>query len=110
MIIIKVFLILVVTIGLLIFSFSSKLKIIHKLIVIIGYCTIFFFIAEPQYSDKVAHFFSIEKGKDLVLYIATSIISLVNVILYVDQKNTNKMMTKIVRGDAKQRAKQCNES
>jgi len=107
MIIIKVFLILVVTIGLLIFSFSSKLKVIQKLTVIVGYCTIFFFIAEPQYSDKVAHFFSIEKGKDLVLYIATSIISLVNIILYVGQKNTNKMMTKIVREEGKRNAKKC---
>ena len=107
MIIIKIFLILLLTIGFLIFSFSSKLKVLQKLTVIAGYCVIFFFIAEPQYSDKVAHIFSIEKGSDLVLYIVTSIISLVNIILYVNQKNNNRMITKIIREGAKRNVKKC---
>jgi len=108
MIIIKIFLILLLTIAFVIFSFSSKLKVIQKISVIVGYCVIFLFIADPQYSDKIAHIFSIKSGTDLVLYIVMSITGLINIILYVGQKNNNRMITKIIREDAKRNAKKCN--
>jgi len=108
MIMIKIFLILVLTIAFVIFSFSSKLKIIQILSVIIGYLIIFLFIADPQYSDKVAHIFSIKSGTDLVLYIVMSLTSLVNIVLYVGLKNDNKIITKIIREGAKRDAKKCN--
>jgi len=108
MIVIKIFLILVLTIAFIIFSFSSRLKVIQKLSVIIGYCVLFLFIANPQYSDKVAHIFSIKSGTDLVLYIVMSITSLINIVLYVGQKNTNRIITKIIRESSKRHAKKCN--
>jgi len=108
MIIIKIFLILLLTIAFVVFSFSSRLKVIQKLSVITGYCVIFLFIANPQYSDKIAHIFSIKSGTDLVLYIVMSITGLINIILYVGQKNNNRIITKIIREDAKRNAKKCN--
>jgi len=107
MIFIKLFLIVVLSTIFLIFAFSTKLKIIQRLSIIFGYFILFFFILFPSYSDDVAHFFSIGTGKDLILYIAVSLISLISIILYVRVQGNIEMITKIVREDAKNRAKKC---
>jgi len=107
MIAIKLFLILVLTIGFVVFAFSSKLKIIQKLSVVVGYFVLFLFIVYPQYSDEVAQLFGIGTGKDLVLYITVSLTSLMNIVLYVGVKNNNKVITKIIRDGAKKSAKLC---
>ncbi|MDX1807960.1 MAG: DUF2304 family protein [Sulfurospirillaceae bacterium] len=108
MMIIKIFLILILTIAFVVFSFSTRLKVIQKLSVITGYCVIFLFVINPQYSDQVAQIFSIKSGTDLVLYIVMSITSLINIVLYVGQKSNNRIITKIIREDAKRDAKKCN--
>jgi len=105
MIFIKFFLISILTLAFLIFSFSSKLKIFQKLSVLGGYALVFLFILKPEYSDAVAHIFSIQSGTDLIVYIVLAITALVNIILYVNQKNNNRMITKIIRETAKQNAK-----
>jgi len=105
MIFIKFLLITILTIIFVIFSFSSKLKIFQKLIVISGYLLVFIFIINPSYSDEVAHLFSIQSGTDLVVYIVLALTVLMNIILYVGQNNNNRMITKIVRENAKQHAK-----
>ncbi len=107
MVVIKLFLIAVVSIGFAIFAFSSKLKIIQKLSVLFGYFSLVFFIVFPHYSDKVANFFSIGTGKDLIIYIAVSLMSLMSIVLYVGVKNNDKAITKIIREDAKKNAKKC---
>ena len=107
MIFIKFLLILIVTIGFIIFSFSSKLKIFQKLFIIIGYTVVFFFILYPSYSDEIAHIVSIKSGTDLIVYIVLSLTVLMNVILYVGQNNNSKVLTKIIREMAKKDAKKC---
>ncbi len=105
MIIIKFFLISVLTLAFLIFSFSSKLKIFQKLSVLGGYALVFLLILKPEYSDSIAHVFSIQSGTDLIVYIVLALTVLVNIILYVNQKNHNQMITTIIRETAKQNAK-----
>jgi len=107
MIVLKLFLILVLTVGFFTFAFSSKLKIVQKLSIVIGYFILFLFIVYPQYSDKVAQLFGIGAGKDLVLYITVSLTSLMNIVLYVEVKNSNKAVTRIIRDGAKKSAKLC---
>lgn len=107
MILIKILLILIATVGFLIFSFSSKLKIFQRLFLIIGYAALFFLILYPAYADKIAHIFSIKSGTDLVVYIVLSLTVLMNVILYVGQKNHHKVLTKIIRETAIKDAKKC---
>ncbi len=107
MIFIKIFLIAVLTAIFIIFAFSSRLKIFQKLSVILGYLTLFFFILFPHYSDKIAQLFSIGTGKDLILYITVSLMSLISIIIYVGMKNNALAITKIVRNDAIKNAKKC---
>ena len=107
MVIIKIFLILILTLVFIIFSFSSRMKILQKISIIFGYFIVFFFIVFPYYSDRVAHFFNIGTGKDLIIYIAISILSLVNVIIYVGAKHNSRTLTKIIRESSLQNAKKC---
>lgn len=107
MIFIKIFLISVLTLGLFIFSLSSKVRIFQKISIIAGYVILSFFIVYPQYSDTVAHYFSIGTGKDLILYVVVSLMSLLSIILYVNSENNHKIITKIIRDGAKKNAKKC---
>ena len=107
MIFIKFLLIAIVTVGFIIFSFSSKLKIFQKLFIIVGYAIVFFLILYPSYSDKIAHVFSMKSGTDLIVYIVLALIVLMNIVLYVGQKNNVKIITKIIRESAKKNAKKC---
>ena len=107
MIFIKIFLITVLTIIFILFAFSSRLKIFQKLSVVGGYLALFLFILFPRYSDKIAQFFSIGTGKDLILYITVSLMSLISIIIYVGMKNNSLAITKIVRNGAVKNAKRC---
>jgi len=100
MIFIKIFLLLLLTLGFIIFAFSMKLKNFQRLMVIIGYLTLFIFILNPALSDKVANFFGIDFGASLITYIAIGVLSLVNVILFVDTKINKDAITKIIREGA----------
>ncbi len=97
MIIVKIFLLFLLTLGFVIFGFSIKLKNFQRLVVIFGYFTLFIFIINPSLSDKVAHFFGIGLGSSLVIYITIGVISLLNIILFVDTKMNKDAITKIVR-------------
>jgi hypothetical protein len=107
MIFLKVFLLLILTVAFVIFAFSMRLKSFQKLGVIGGYFILFVFIANPEYADIVATWFSIKNGTDLVIYVVISITSLINIVLYVGQRNDNSMITTIIREGAKQNAKKC---
>jgi len=103
--IIKIFLLVILTLGFLIFAFSIKLKNFQRMVVILGYLSLFVFIINPSLSDKVAHFFGIGLGSSLITYIAIGVLSLVNVILFVDTKINKDAITKIVRDKAIKDAK-----
>ena len=107
MIIIKIFLLLILTLGFLIFSFSLKLKNFQILGVIFGYIILFFFILNPQYSDKVVNYFGIGLGVNLIIYITLAVLSLVNIILFVDTKKNKDAITKITRKMGLDNAKRC---
>lgn len=107
MIFLKIFLLTVLTLIFIIFSFSQRLKIIQKMSVLTGYFILFVFILNPSLADKVANFFSIKNGTDLVVYIVIAITSLINIILYVGQINNKSIVTKIIREGAKHNAKRC---
>jgi len=107
MIFIKFILIFILTITFILFAFSYKLRTFQKLNIVIGYLFVFFLIVYPQYADQIAHIFSMERGADLIVYISIALSFLVNVILFIKQKNFNQMLTKIVRESAKKNAKKC---
>ncbi len=107
MIFLKIFLIIVLTIAFILFSFSSKMKIFQKLTVIAGYMTLFLFIMFPDYSDKIAHFFGIGYGKDLIIYILVALTGLMNIVLYVGVNKNHAAITKIIRDSTKKNAKKC---
>ncbi len=107
MIFFKIFLILILSIVFIIFSFSSRLKIFQKLGILSGYFVFFIFIIFPKLSDKVAHTISIKSGTDLMVYIALALMSLISVFLYVKTKKNEHTLTKIIREKAKKNAKKC---
>ncbi len=107
MIFIKFLLIAILTLAFIIFSFSSKLKIFQKLVVITGYGVVFFFILYPSYADHIAYLVSIKSGTDLIVYIVLALMVLMTMILYVGQNNSSRMITKIIRESAKKNAKKC---
>lgn len=107
MIFIKIFLIIVLTLSFLLFSFSIKLKNFQIIGVIIGYLTLFIFILNPSLSDDVAHYFSIGTGTALIVYILLAVMSLVSVILFIDTKMNKDSITQIVRKIGIDNAKKC---
>ncbi len=107
MIFLKIFLITVLSIIFIVFSFSYRLKIFQKLGILIGYFIFFIFIVFPELSDKVAHKISIKSGTDLMVYISLALVSLINIFLYVKTKNNEYKITKIIREKAKENAKKC---
>jgi len=100
MIFIKGLLLVLLTLGFLIFAFSLKLKNFQRIVVIVGYITLFIFISDPILSDRVANLFGIEFGSSLITYLTIGVLSLVNVILFVDTKVNKDAITKIIREGA----------
>ncbi len=108
-IIVKLFLLLILTSAFFIFAFSSRLKVLQKVSVIGGYLILFLFIAYPKYADYIASFFSIQSGARLIIYIVVPLTALVNIVLYIGFKNNNVTITKIIREQAKRDAKRCKQ-
>ena len=107
MVVFKLFLIAVLTIAFILFSFSKRMKIFQKLSLIMGYLILFLFIMFPRYSDEVAHFFGIGYGKDLIVYILVALTGLMNIVLFVGVNKNHANLTKIIREVAKKNAKRC---
>ncbi len=107
MILFKIFLITILSIVFVVFSFSSKLKIFQKISILGGYFLFFIFIIFPKLSDKAAHTISIKSGTDLMVYITLVLMSLVSIFLYVKTKNNEHMIIQIIRKKAKDDAKKC---
>ncbi|WP_456488417.1 DUF2304 family protein [Caminibacter pacificus] len=107
MILIKTVLIAILSIAFVLFAFSNKQKHFQKIVVFLGYFVLFVFIIKPKWSDTVANFFGIETGAALIVYLSIALLSLISVIIYVNQKKQNEAITKIVREMGIKDAKKC---
>ncbi len=107
MIFFKIFLLILLSVGFVLFSFSSKMRTLQKISVIVGYFTLFLFILFPKYSDYLAVLFGIGYGKDLIVYVLIALTGLINIILYVGVGSNHRSITKITRESAKRNAKRC---
>ena len=107
MILFKIFLLLVLTVGFIIFAFSMRLRTFQKLVVITAYLILVIFIVFPEYADAIAHLFSIESGTNLVIYIFIAVTTLIDIVLHVAERNDHIMITTMIREDAKRNATMC---
>ncbi len=90
--------ILIISIGILLIT--GKYKAFEKFFLLIISSILLAFIISPQLSDVIANFFGIEKGKDLIIYIAIAILWFFYVISYVKIKKLERDVTLIVRKNA----------
>ncbi len=107
MIFIKIFLIVVLSVVFLLVAFSSRFRTYQRMSVIFFYIFLAYLILFPKVADKVAHFFGIGRGVDLIIYLAIAILSLIVAVLYAKVKMDERAITKIVREIAIIEAKEC---
>ncbi|BCD67693.1 DUF2304 domain-containing protein [Nitratiruptor sp. YY09-18] len=107
MIFIKLFLIAVLTIVLLFLSFSSRFRTYQRITLGFFYFALVIMIIFPKEADKIAAFFGIGRGVDLVIYLSIAILSLLVAILYAKTKINERAITKIVRDIAIMKAREC---
>ena len=110
MIVIKLFLIAVLTVVFLLLALSSRFRTYQRITVIFFYLFLAFLILFPQTADKVAAFFGIGRGVDLIIYLSIAVLSLVVAILYAKVKMNERSITKIVRELAIMKGEKCDES
>ena len=109
MVIIKLFLIFILSVIFLLLALSSKFRTYQRLTIMFIYGFLAFFIIYPQKADRVAAFFGIGRGVDLIIYLSIAVLSLIVAILYAKVKINERALTKIVRELAIMQAKKCNE-
>ncbi len=107
MIFVKIFLIAVLSIVFLLVAFSSRYRTYQRMSVIFFYLFLAYLILFPKVADKVAQFFGIGRGVDLIIYLAIAILSLIVAVLYAKVKMDERAITKIVREIAIIEAKEC---
>ncbi len=107
MIFIKIFLIAVLTVIFLLASLSSRFRTYQRVTLIFFYLFLALLILFPQKADKVAEFFGIGRGVDLIIYLAIAILSLTVAILYAKLKINERAITKIVREIAIMKSRKC---
>ncbi len=107
MIFIKIFLIAVLSIVFLLMAFSSRYRTYQRITVIFFYLFLAYLILFPDVADKVAGFFGIGRGADLIIYLAIAILSLIVAVLYAKVKINERAITKIVRDIAIMKAREC---
>ena len=107
MIFVKIFLIAVLSIVFLLVAFSSRYRTYQRMSVIFFYLFLAYLILFPKVADKVAQFFGIGRGVDLIIYLAIAILSLIVAVLYAKVKMDERAITKIVQEIAIIEAKEC---
>ncbi|NPA03341.1 MAG: DUF2304 domain-containing protein [Epsilonproteobacteria bacterium] len=107
MILIKFFLITVLSIVFLLLALSSRFRTYQRITVILLYLFLAFLILFPQTADKVAEFFGIGRGVDLIIYLSIAVLSLIVAILYAKLKMTERAITKIIREIAVDKSREC---
>ncbi len=107
MIFIKIFLILVLSVVFLLMALSSRYRTYQRLTVIFFYLFLAYLILFPKVADKIASFFGIGRGVDLIIYLSIAILSLIVAVLYAKVKLNERAITKIVRDIAIMKSKEC---
>ncbi len=101
--------ILILSIVFLLLALSSRFRTYQRLIIVAFYILLSFLIIFPQKADKIAAFFGIGRGVDLIIYLSIAILSLIVAILYAKVKMNERALTKIIRTLAIMQAKKCHE-
>jgi len=100
MIFIKTTLLLILSISFVIYLISGRHKAFTRLGLLIIYFVLFIFILIPPLADKVANYFGISMGKDMIIYLATAAIWFFTISNHAKIKLTDRDITKLVRKDA----------
>ena len=100
MIFIKTTLILVLSFSFVIYMVSGRHKAFTRLGLVLIYFVLFVFILIPPLADKVANFFGIGAGKDMIIYLATAAIWFFTISNHAKIKATDRNITELVRKDA----------
>ena len=79
---------------------SGKHKAFTRLLLVTIYFILFIFIAMPPFADKVANFFGIGTGKDMIIYLATAAVWFFTTSNHAKIKLTERSITELVRKDA----------
>jgi hypothetical protein len=100
MIFIKTTLAIILSISVVILMFSGKFKTFMRLFLVLFYLILLVFIAAPPLSDKVANFFGIGTGKDMIIYLSIAIIWFLTSLNHAKIKRTERHITELVRKEA----------
>jgi hypothetical protein len=100
MIFIKTTLILILSLSFVVYMVSGRHKAFTRLGLVIIYLVLFVFIISPPLADKVANFFGIGTGKDMIIYLATAAIWFFTISNHARIKLTDRNVTELVRKDA----------
>ena len=100
MIFIKTTLTIILSISVVILLFSGKFKAFMRLFLVMFYFILLIFIAIPPLSDKVANYFGIGTGKDMIIYLAIAIIWFLTSLNHAKILRTDRSITELVRKDA----------
>lgn len=100
MIFIKIILLVIVALAFLIIATANKYKILNKLVILGMFCVSVYFIIFPTQADEVAAFLDIKSGVNLAIYLSVSLLFLITVSLYVKVRKQDKVITRIVRKNA----------
>ena len=100
MIFIKTTLAIILSISVVILLFSGRHKALMRLFLVVFYIILLIFIAVPPLSDKVANFFGIGTGKDMIIYLAIAIIWFLISLNHAKILRTDRNITELVRKDA----------
>ncbi len=106
MIFIKTTLLLLLSLGFVIYMISGKHKTVTRLSLVLIYFILFIFIISPPLADIVANFMGIGAGKDMIIYLATAAIWFFTISNHAKMKITDRHVTELVRKDALDSAKE----
>lgn len=100
MIVIKIVLIFIMLLVFSVLAFSKKYKLCSKILTIISFFIVAYFISFPTHADIIAHAFGITSGTNLALYLSVSILFLISASLYVRIRRHDRYFTHIIRNRA----------
>ena len=100
MIFIKTTLALILSLSVVILMLSGRYKAYMRLFMILFYVILLIFIAAPPLSDKVANYFGIGTGKDMIIYLSIAVIWFMTVINHAKIRVMERNITELVRKDA----------
>jgi len=97
MILIKLILVLIFSVALLVLTLSDKYQTSKRVLFLALYVFIVALIVSPTLADDIAHFFSIQYGSDLVVYVSISVLVMMSAINYARGDKQIEVMTKLIR-------------